>query len=129
MHVRQYGVRGIVIMWKDEVGMSVGCLMLIIIEEIKEIQKWCVDRVIAEMIIGVTTRMAVKEISGSKAGIDFRRMIEDLMIGNTSLEMEVQRMMNNRNRGTSENFSRGDRRQRGRLNVLKVNDVQSDQTQ
>ncbi|GFW21932.1 uncharacterized protein TNCV_4822151 [Trichonephila clavipes] len=34
-----------------------------------------------------------------------------------------------RNRDSSENFSRGDRRQRGRLNVLKVSDVQSDQTQ
>ncbi|GFT68190.1 uncharacterized protein TNCV_373241 [Trichonephila clavipes] len=29
----------------------------------------------------------------------------------------------------SENFSRGDRKQRGQLNVLKVSDVQSDQTQ
>ncbi|GFU00692.1 retrovirus-related Pol polyprotein from transposon 297 [Trichonephila clavipes] len=34
-----------------------------------------------------------------------------------------------RNRGSSENFSRGDRRQRGRLNVLKVSDDQNDQTQ
>ncbi|GFX57264.1 uncharacterized protein TNCV_2965431 [Trichonephila clavipes] len=51
----------------------------------------CVDRVMTEMIMGVTTRMAVKEISGSKAGIYFRRMIEDLTIGDTSLEMEVKR--------------------------------------
>ncbi|GFV23328.1 retrovirus-related Pol polyprotein from transposon 297 [Trichonephila clavipes] len=35
--------------------------------------------------------MAVKEMSGSKAGIDFGRMIEDLTIGDTSLEMEVKR--------------------------------------
>ncbi|GFX35411.1 uncharacterized protein TNCV_102181 [Trichonephila clavipes] len=34
-----------------------------------------------------------------------------------------------RNRGSKENFSRGDRRQRGRLNVLKVRDDQNDQTQ
>ncbi|GFX89642.1 uncharacterized protein TNCV_3710741 [Trichonephila clavipes] len=34
-----------------------------------------------------------------------------------------------RNRGSSENCSRGDRRQRGLLNVLKITDVQSDQTQ
>ncbi|GFX14444.1 uncharacterized protein TNCV_1616271 [Trichonephila clavipes] len=34
-----------------------------------------------------------------------------------------------RNRGSSENFSRGHRRQRVRLNVLKVSDVQRDQTQ
>ncbi|GFX65802.1 hypothetical protein TNCV_2043351 [Trichonephila clavipes] len=42
---------------------------------------------------GVTTRIAVKEISGSRAGIDFRRMIEDLTIGDTRVEMEVQRMI------------------------------------
>ncbi|GFV49156.1 uncharacterized protein TNCV_236901 [Trichonephila clavipes] len=56
-----------------------------------EIQKWCVDRVPAEMVIGVTTRMAVKEISGSTAEIDFRRMIEDLTIGDTNLEMGSKR--------------------------------------
>ncbi|GFX81311.1 uncharacterized protein TNCV_2513001 [Trichonephila clavipes] len=78
-------------MWKDEVGMSVGCLMLMIVEENGEIRKLGVDRVMAEMIIGVTTRMAVKEISGSTAGIDFRRMIEDLTIGDTNLEMRVKK--------------------------------------
>ncbi|GFX98737.1 uncharacterized protein TNCV_1503151 [Trichonephila clavipes] len=36
---------------------------------------------------------------------------------------------NHRNRAPSENFSQGDRRQRGRLNVLKVSDDQNDQTQ
>ncbi|GFV05534.1 uncharacterized protein TNCV_227451 [Trichonephila clavipes] len=36
---------------------------------------------------------------------------------------------NRRNRGLSENFSQGDKRQRERLNVLKVSDVQSDETQ
>ncbi|GFX01471.1 uncharacterized protein TNCV_1864451 [Trichonephila clavipes] len=35
----------------------------------------------------VITRMAVKEISGSTAGTDFRRMIEDLTIEDTNLEM------------------------------------------
>ncbi|GFX47303.1 uncharacterized protein TNCV_1914031 [Trichonephila clavipes] len=35
----------------------------------------------------------------------------------------------NRNKGSSENFSRDDRRQREQLNVLIVSDVQSDQTQ
>ncbi|GFW22015.1 hypothetical protein TNCV_4822971 [Trichonephila clavipes] len=45
----------------------------------------------AEIIIGVATRMAVKEISGSTAGIDFRKMIEDLAIGDTNLEMEVKK--------------------------------------
>ncbi|GFV79754.1 uncharacterized protein TNCV_1725791 [Trichonephila clavipes] len=54
-------VRGIVIMWKYEVGMSIGCPMLII----EEIRKWCVDRVMAKIIIGVTIRMAVLEISSS----------------------------------------------------------------
>ncbi|GFX85876.1 uncharacterized protein TNCV_2472781 [Trichonephila clavipes] len=84
-------VRGIVIMWKDEVGLSVGCLMLMIVEEIGEIRKLGVDRVITEMIIGVTTRMAVKEISGSIAGIDLKRMIEDLTIVDTNLEMGVKK--------------------------------------
>ncbi|GFU62391.1 hypothetical protein TNCV_318951 [Trichonephila clavipes] len=59
-------------------------------------------------------------------------MIEDLTIGDTSLEMEGQKdfsRADHRNGGSSENFSRSDRRQRGRLNVLKVSDVQSDQTQ
>ncbi|GFV48519.1 hypothetical protein TNCV_3764951 [Trichonephila clavipes] len=45
----------------------------------------------AEMIIGVTTRMTVKEISGSITGIDFRRMIEDLTIGDINLETEVKK--------------------------------------
>ncbi|GFU95727.1 uncharacterized protein TNCV_4889161 [Trichonephila clavipes] len=107
--------------------------MLIIIIEIGEIRKLRVYRVMAEMIIGVTTRMAVKEISGSTAGIDFRRMIENLTTGDTNLEMGGQKdnfsRGDHRNRGSSGNFSRGDRRQRGRLNVLKVSDVQSDQTQ
>ncbi|GFT39170.1 uncharacterized protein TNCV_3686711 [Trichonephila clavipes] len=78
-------------MWKDEVGMRVRCLVLVIIEEIREILKWCVDRVMVKMIIGVITRIAVKEISGSRAGIDFRRMIEDLTIGDINLEMEVKK--------------------------------------
>ncbi|GFV09764.1 uncharacterized protein TNCV_2598191 [Trichonephila clavipes] len=78
-------------MWKDEVGMSVGCLMLMIVQEIGEIRKLCVDRVMAEMIVGVTIRMAVQEISGSTTGIDFRRMIEDLRIGDTNLEMGVKK--------------------------------------
>ncbi|GFV20144.1 uncharacterized protein TNCV_4194421 [Trichonephila clavipes] len=70
---------------------GVGCLVLIIIEEIGEILKWCVDRVLVEMIIGVTTRIAVKEISGSRAGIDFRRIIEDLTTGDINLEMETKK--------------------------------------
>ncbi|GFY22314.1 uncharacterized protein TNCV_3299542 [Trichonephila clavipes] len=78
-------------MLKDEAGMSAGCLMLMIIEEIGEIWKLSVDRVTAEIIIGVITRKAVKEISGLTAGIDFRRMIEDLTIGDTNLEMGVKR--------------------------------------
>ncbi|GFY22313.1 uncharacterized protein TNCV_3299541 [Trichonephila clavipes] len=91
IRAKQCGVRGIVIMLKDEAGMSAGCLMLMIIEEIGEIWKLSVDRVTAEIIIGVITRKAVKEISGLTAGIDFRRMIEDLTIGDTNLEMGVKR--------------------------------------
>ncbi|GFV02193.1 uncharacterized protein TNCV_3516481 [Trichonephila clavipes] len=62
--------------------------MLVIIEEIGEILKWCIDRVMVEMIIGVTMRIAVKEISGSRAGIGFKTMIEDLTIGDINLEIE-----------------------------------------
>ncbi|GFT32983.1 uncharacterized protein TNCV_149651 [Trichonephila clavipes] len=62
-----------------------------IVGEIGEIRKLCVDRVTAEMIIGVITRMTVKELSGSTAGIDFRRMIEDFMMGDTNLEMGDKR--------------------------------------
>ncbi|GFY22936.1 uncharacterized protein TNCV_2181971 [Trichonephila clavipes] len=36
---------------------------------------------------------------------------------------------NQRNRVSSKNFSRGSRKQMGRLNVLKVNDIKGDQTQ
>ncbi|GFT67075.1 uncharacterized protein TNCV_4313391 [Trichonephila clavipes] len=104
--------------------MSVGCLVLIIIEEIGEILKWCVDRVMVEMIIGVTTRIAAKEISGSRPGIDFRRMIEDLTIEDINLEMEVKKddfsRGDHRKRGSSENISGGDTGKRGRLNVLKL---------
>ncbi|PRD37715.1 UNVERIFIED_CONTAM: hypothetical protein NCL1_05182 [Trichonephila clavipes] len=77
IHTKQSGVREIVIMWKDEVGMSVGCLMLMIVEEIGEIRKLGVDRMMSEMVIEATMIMAVKEISDSKAEIVFRRMIED----------------------------------------------------
>ncbi|GFW37199.1 uncharacterized protein TNCV_5020971 [Trichonephila clavipes] len=54
-------------------------------------------------------------------------------IGVINLEIEVKK--NNfsrgdqRNRGSSENFSRGSKKQMGRLNVLKVSDINSDQTQ
>ncbi|GFW88618.1 uncharacterized protein TNCV_828871 [Trichonephila clavipes] len=65
--------------------------MLVIIEEMGEILKWCVDRVMVEISTGVTTKIAVKEISGSRAGIDFRRMIEDLTIGDINLEMEFKK--------------------------------------
>ncbi|GFW49500.1 uncharacterized protein TNCV_2842811 [Trichonephila clavipes] len=39
-------------------------------DESRRIWKFCVDRVTAEMIIGVITRMAIKEISDSTTGID-----------------------------------------------------------
>ncbi|GFT19528.1 uncharacterized protein TNCV_2534161 [Trichonephila clavipes] len=77
-------------MWKDEVGMSVGSLILVIIEEIGEILKWYIDRIMVEMIIGVTIRTAVKEISGSRARIGFKTMIADLMIRDTNLKIEVK---------------------------------------
>ncbi|GFU32758.1 hypothetical protein TNCV_1294771 [Trichonephila clavipes] len=55
-----------------------------------EILKWCVDRIMVEMIIGVTIRIAVKEISDSRAGIGFKSMIADLTIGDINLEIEVK---------------------------------------
>ncbi|GFU80963.1 uncharacterized protein TNCV_1277091 [Trichonephila clavipes] len=60
--------------WLDTLttGLPQPCPMLVIIEEIGEILKWCVDRIMVEMIIGVTMRIAVKEISGSRAGIGFK---------------------------------------------------------
>ncbi|GFS68866.1 uncharacterized protein TNCV_409411 [Trichonephila clavipes] len=75
---------------KDEVGMSVGCLMLVIIDEIGEILKWYIDQIMVEMIIGVTIRTTVKKISGSRAGIGFKTMIADLTIGDINLETEVK---------------------------------------
>ncbi|GFY32088.1 uncharacterized protein TNCV_2622251 [Trichonephila clavipes] len=69
---------------------GIGCLMLMIVGEIGGIRKVCVDRVTAELIIGVIKKMAVKEISGSTAGIDFRGIIEDLTIEDTNLEMGVK---------------------------------------
>ncbi|GFY29885.1 uncharacterized protein TNCV_4071981 [Trichonephila clavipes] len=90
IRARQHWVRELVITWKDEVGMSVGFLMLVIIEEIREILKWYIDQIMVEMIIGVTIRTTVKEIGGSRAGIGFKTMIADLTIGDINLEIEVK---------------------------------------
>ncbi|GFY08995.1 uncharacterized protein TNCV_4661861 [Trichonephila clavipes] len=113
--------------------MNVGCLMLVIIKEIGEILKWYIDQIRVEMIIGVAIRTTVKEISGSRAGIGFKTMIADLTIGDINLEIEVKKddfsRGDQRNRGSSENFSRGSRKQMGCLIVLKVNDIKGDQTQ
>ncbi|GFY13661.1 uncharacterized protein TNCV_4960311 [Trichonephila clavipes] len=79
-------------MLQDEVGISVGCLMLML-----DWRNWRNSEIVRRpsngrnVIIGVTTKMADKEISVSTAGIDFRRMIEDLTIRDTSLEMGVKR--------------------------------------
>ncbi|GFX67998.1 hypothetical protein TNCV_920991 [Trichonephila clavipes] len=70
--------------------MSVGYLMLVIIDEIGEILKWYIDQIMAEMIIGVTLRTTIKKISGSRAGIGFKMMIADLTIGDINLEIEVK---------------------------------------
>ncbi|GFT06897.1 hypothetical protein TNCV_3112691 [Trichonephila clavipes] len=70
--------------------MSVGYIMLVIIEEIGEILKWYIDQIMVEMIIGVTIRTTVKEISDSRAGIGFKTMIADLTIGDINLEIEVK---------------------------------------
>ncbi|GFW11159.1 uncharacterized protein TNCV_2837161 [Trichonephila clavipes] len=90
IRARQHGIREIVITWKDAVGMSVGCLTLVIIEEIGEILKWYIDQIMVEKIILVAIRTTVKEISGSRARIGFRTMIADLTIGDINLEIEVK---------------------------------------
>ncbi|GFU11588.1 uncharacterized protein TNCV_4492211 [Trichonephila clavipes] len=54
------------------------------------ILKWCVDRIMVEMIIGVIIRKAAKEISGSRAGISFKTMFADLTIWDIKLEIEVK---------------------------------------
>ncbi|GFX22924.1 uncharacterized protein TNCV_2086321 [Trichonephila clavipes] len=90
IHVEHCGGIEIVIMLKNEVVMSVGCLMLMLVRGIGGIWKFCVDRIMSEMIIRVITRMDVKEINGSTAGIDFRGMIEDLTIDDTNLEMGIK---------------------------------------
>ncbi|GFV90689.1 uncharacterized protein TNCV_2224051 [Trichonephila clavipes] len=66
IHAKQCRIRTIVIMLKDDVRMSVGCLMLKIVEEIGEILKLCVYQVMAEMIKGVAMKMAVKVINGTR---------------------------------------------------------------
>ncbi|GFW79705.1 retrovirus-related Pol polyprotein from transposon 297 [Trichonephila clavipes] len=48
-------------------------------------------RVMVEMIIGVTMRIAVEEKGGWRAGIYYKTMIEDLTIGDIKLEMELKR--------------------------------------
>ncbi|GFW46732.1 uncharacterized protein TNCV_2980881 [Trichonephila clavipes] len=40
--------------------------------------------------VGVTTRIALKEISGSRVGIGLKTMNEDLTIGDINLEIEVK---------------------------------------
>ncbi|GFW04337.1 uncharacterized protein TNCV_877101 [Trichonephila clavipes] len=113
--------------------MSVGCLMLVIIEEIGEILKWSVDRIMVEMIIGVNyqsnrqgnqwfesrNRFQNDDRRFNYRGYQFRKrgQNEDFSRGDQ------------RNWGSSENFSRGSRKQMGRLNVLKVSDIKGDQTQ
>ncbi|GFY20996.1 uncharacterized protein TNCV_3990401 [Trichonephila clavipes] len=129
IRAKQSEVRGIGIMLKDEVGMSVGCLMLMIVGEIGEIRKLCVDRVTSKMIIRVITKMAVKEISGdnwNRFQKDDRRFNDrGYRFRNWSQKDDFSRE-DRRNRGSSENFSRGDKRQEGRLNVLKLSDDQND---
>ncbi|GFY29020.1 hypothetical protein TNCV_4721481 [Trichonephila clavipes] len=63
--------------------ISVGCLMMTIDGGIGEIRKFDIDRVMAEKTIGVITSLVIKEIRGSKAGMNLIGMIEDLMIKDT----------------------------------------------
>ncbi|GFW03554.1 hypothetical protein TNCV_1388701 [Trichonephila clavipes] len=83
-------------------------MRMILEKEIGEIWKWCVDRVMARNDYRSNSRMVVKEIIASTAGIDFRRMIEDFRIGDTNLEMGGQKddfEGTRRNRGSRENLA------------------------
>ncbi|GFT98915.1 retrovirus-related Pol polyprotein from transposon 297 [Trichonephila clavipes] len=109
--------------------MSVGYLMLVIIEEIGEILKWYIDRIMVEMIIGVNIRTTVKEISRSRAGIGLKTINDrGYQFRNRGQNDDFSRG-DQRNRDSSENFSGGSRKQMGRLNVLKVSDIKGDQTE
>ncbi|GFU19182.1 uncharacterized protein TNCV_4397661 [Trichonephila clavipes] len=103
-------------MWKDEVGMSVGCLMLVIIEEIGEILKWCVDRVMVEMIIGgnyENSRQGNQWFESRNRFQNDDRRFNDrgYQFRNGGQNDDFSRG-DHRNRGSRENFSRGDERQR-----------------
>ncbi|GFY26763.1 retrovirus-related Pol polyprotein from transposon 297 [Trichonephila clavipes] len=113
--------------------MSVGCLMLVIIEE-----------------IGKNSEVVHRPNNSRN---DYRGNYQNNRQGNQWFESRNRfqnddRRFNNRgyqfrnrgqnddfsrwdqrNRGSSENFSLGSRKQMGRLNVLKVSDVKGDQTQ
>ncbi|GFU71230.1 uncharacterized protein TNCV_3782161 [Trichonephila clavipes] len=132
IRARQHWVREIVVTWMYEVGMSVGCLILVIIVEIGEILKWCVDRIMVEMIIGVTIRTTVKEINVSRAEISFKTMIADLTIGDINLEIEVKMTIlveGTKEIGVRVNILVEAVEKIGRLNVLKLSDIKGDQTQ
>ncbi|GFV98107.1 uncharacterized protein TNCV_4448671 [Trichonephila clavipes] len=75
----------------------------------------------------------VKEIRGSNAGVDLNRDNQRFndrgyQSGN-GVQSENFRRGDLRNRGSSTNFGRGDQRQEGRLNVLRVRDEQNDRSQ
>ncbi|GFV61899.1 retrovirus-related Pol polyprotein from transposon opus [Trichonephila clavipes] len=115
-------------MWKDEVGMRVGCLMLMIIGEIS---KLCVDRVMADYRGNYENGRQRNQWLDSRNRFqkDDRRFNDRGYQFRNGGQKEDFSREDHKNRSSSENFSRGDRRQRGRLNVLKVSEVQSDQTQ
>ncbi|GFX50105.1 hypothetical protein TNCV_772671 [Trichonephila clavipes] len=104
-------------MLNDKVGMSVGCLLMMINGGIGEIQKFYIERVITEIIMGVITRLLVKEISGSKSRMDLIGTIEDLMIEDTNRDIEFKVKISVERTAEIgvrvQNFSRGNQRQRG----------------
>ncbi|GFV62178.1 hypothetical protein TNCV_3075121 [Trichonephila clavipes] len=120
-------------MRKDEVGMSIGCLMLVIVEEIGEILKWCEDRIMVEN----DYRGNYKNSRQGNQWFESRKRFQndDRRFNNRGYQFRNRGQNDDfsrgdqRNRGSSENFSRGDRRQMGRLNFLKISDVKGDQTQ
>ncbi|GFY29876.1 hypothetical protein TNCV_4071891 [Trichonephila clavipes] len=113
--------------------MSVGFLMLVIIEEIGEILKWYIDPIMVEMIIGgnyQNNRQGNRWFESRNRFQNDDRKFNDrgYQFRNRGQNDDFRRG-NQRNRGSSESFSWGSRMQMERLNVLKVSDIKGDQTQ
>ncbi|GFU84937.1 hypothetical protein TNCV_4282051 [Trichonephila clavipes] len=94
--------------------MCVGDLPTIVGIEIGGIQKFRIGKMIGEIVIGIHTGI---DLRGTRNRIDR----DDRGLESPSGRYQFQ------NRGPSENFNRGDRRQGGRRNCLRVRVDQNDE--